>query len=426
MIKLYFPESFGQVDHVGYNHAVSLFNKILGAYITKDPTEADFRVHCNLPWHHNPKDLKKDGLPLIHYTMYESTKVPKSWVKYLNKNVDIVLVPSLWCKKVFIKSGVKKPIHVLSLCYDSDKIKYVKKQNNLGSYVFLWQGVVFDSGGRKGLDVVKKAFLELKRDCMIGSDAKLVLKVKPWKDKPVEIDGIENGQGVVYLQRNLSREQLENLYKKVDCCINPTHGEGFGLIPLEQMAMGKPVIVTDWSMPYLEHDHCYKLKYELKKSPVYFNHKFIAVSLNGMAYNFGGLYNDVVIMPKIRKLMADNKNVVGVYSEGVKPPKLSFLKTLKAKINNWFYYFQKATHFYFDTTRKKHLICGEHPGYDAFVDVEDLKEKMIYCYNNKTIAEDKGFMASHYVERNWGKDRMLRDFENLIPILKQFTEERNG
>ena len=419
-MKLYFPESYNQIDDVGYNHAVSLFNKVLGEYITNDPTKADYRVYCNLPYYDKPKELKTHGLPLLVYTMYESTKVPKSWVKFLNKHSDIVLVPSIWCKEVFINSGVKKPIHVLSLCYDDSKIKFNPKTKNTDEYNFLWQGVALDRFGRKGYDIAIRAFKELKNDNLLGDDCNLILKVKPWKDRPVEINTVKSSSGVIYIQENIKRQELIDLYSAVDCCINPTHGEGFGLIPLEQMAMGKPVLVTNWSMPYIDEQICVPLKYTLKKSCIFFNHKFLTISRNGIAFNFGGLYKDLVLLPKLLTLKPDGKKVIAV-----SPFKIKL--TLKDKIlnrsNNFLRSVQIKFNLFFNYNNKKYLLFAEDPGLDAYVNIEYLKNKMLYCYNNKSLAEDLGFMASEVVKNKWSSHKMLNDFKKLIPILEKYKKE---
>ena len=60
-------------------------------------------------------------------------------------------------------------------------------------------------------------------------------------------------------------ELMSNFFKKVDCFVFPTRGEGFGLTPLEAMATGMPAIVTNWSGPceYMNSDVGWLLDYTL-------------------------------------------------------------------------------------------------------------------------------------------------------------------
>ncbi len=409
-MKLYFPESALSVDHVGYNHAVSLLITALAGNIVGDPKQADYRVYCNLPWHHKPKDLFKDGLPLLVYTMYESTLVPKSWVKFLNKYAAIVCVPSTWCKENFINSGVERPVFVLSLAVNTDTIKPIPKSKEKDLYIYLWQGVAYDPGGRKGVDVVVRAFKELKQEKRLGDNAKLVLKYKPMPDTEFVLDGVEDTFGITYLQRCMSRKELEDLYADVDCCVNPTHGEGFGLIPLEQMAYGKPVILTDYSMPYLNCGYYIPLLFRLEDSCVTWCHKFIKIGLNGIIYNKGGLPKDFIFMPKLLKPKSNGRNIREIMVTGREEKKVSKIKSILIDIYNFIARLQKAIGFYLKPDRKSYCLYQEYQGLDAFVNIKDLKYKMEWCYKNPDSAAEIGRAAAGFVAANWNLNRIRNDF----------------
>jgi len=412
-MRLYFPDSAGQIDWVGYNHAVALFKKALGEHLTDSPEGADYRVYCNLPWYHKPRELKSDGLPLMVYTMYESDRVPSRWVRFLNNHADVVVVPSEWCRWAFEKSGVTAPVHVLSLGYDDERIKKVPKTKSTDEYVFMWQGVAVDPNGRKGYDIAVRAFKELRTEDRLGPDAKLVVKVRPNEHSELEIPNLETTLGVRYIQKDMSRGALIDLYREVDCCLNPTHGEGFGLIPLEQMAMGKPVLVTDWSMPYVQRPYCIPLKYTLKRSPVHWNHLFLAIGIGGIAFNAGGLFRQFRFLPKLLSFVADGRRVVKLMPPGIAPPRIPFWKSVGARLRNLCATLQRVTGLYHKPGRKVLTLFQENPGHDAFVDVEDLKNRMEWCYKNRAAAEDVGFMAHEQVSRFWTLERMRSDFENL-------------
>ena len=415
---LYFPESKDQIDYNGYNNACRLFRKALSFYISDHLKGCDFRAYCNLPWYHNPKELKS-GLPLFVYSMYESTKLPSSWVNFLNKHADVIAVPSEFSKNVFMASGVRKPIGILSLGIDPLEMHPAFKENKDGDYIYLWQGIAYDPNGRKGVDIAVRAFKELRADGLL-SDARLFLKYRP--SGGVIIDGVESPSGITYIQGEFTRERMHNLYSSVDCCLNPTRGEGFGLIPLEQMAMGKPVILTGFSMPYIEHDCCLPIDYKLEKSPISWNHKFVSISKNGIVYNLGGLAKEIHWLPKMLTMKADGNRVESYPVRSIGEQEAFF-----AKINNVLLPIQKRLGLYSNPKWKSITLFQENPGKDATVNVQDLKTKMLWCYNNRHAAELMGYRAREYVLKNWTLERMKKEFtSNILPLLKEHLNGRNS
>jgi hypothetical protein len=407
----YFPESKGQIDTVGYNNAIRLVRKALFSFFTDFRRNADFRMYCNLPWHHNPQQLK-DGKPLFVYTMYESTRVPSGWVRFLNKHADVIAVPSEFCKHAFIASGVKRPIGIMGLGVDPSEMSPAFKTNYRDDYIFLWQGVAYDPNGRKGVDMVVRAFNELRVDGLL-EHARLILKYRPTYG--LVLEGITSPNRITYLQKELTREGIFELYKMVDCCVNPTRGEGFGLIPLEQMAMGKPVILTGFSMPYLEYGSCLAVNYRLEKSPVTWNHKSIILSKNGIAFNLGGLYREFCWLPKLIHKMPDGGRV-----RSIPDRKVSFRDKVIAKINNAAADVQAALHLIPNPKHHGLVFQLEDPGKDATVNLQDLKTKMLWCYNNRREAEKIGIAARQCVMENWTLERIKKDFHNnILPLLEK-------
>ena len=43
------------------------------------------------------------------------------------------------------------------------------------------------------------------------------------------------------------KELIDLFFKRIDCFVFPSRGEGFGLPPMEAMATGVPAITTNWS-----------------------------------------------------------------------------------------------------------------------------------------------------------------------------------
>ena len=71
---------------------------------------------------------------------------------------------------------------------------------------------------------------------------------------------------VTVLDSELPLRDLPKLYKAADAFVLPSRGEGWGRPHVEAMAMGLPVIATNWSGPtaYLDNTVGYPLKYTLQ------------------------------------------------------------------------------------------------------------------------------------------------------------------
>ena len=65
--------------------------------------------------------------------------------------------------------------------------------------------------------------------------------------KAVELDQDERQCKVYLLHGDLTENEMQSLYSKMDCMITTTHGEGFGLPLFEFAQHGKPIIAPDWS-----------------------------------------------------------------------------------------------------------------------------------------------------------------------------------
>lgn len=195
----------------------------------------------------------------VGYTMFETTKLPSSprvWVDVMNKNVDLVLVPAEEVKKVFINSGVKVPVEVVPL-WVNDAYKYVDRPKR-EVFKFLWAGKL-DGFNRKGcLDAVEAFKEEFKNE----PNVRLVIKATTISLTEAKIDEILDDERISFVKGILSRREFMYLFKDADCFVFPTHGEGFGLPPLEAMATGLPTIITDWMgcSEFASNDVCYPIK----------------------------------------------------------------------------------------------------------------------------------------------------------------------
>ena len=171
------------------------------------------------------------GQHRVLFTMWETDTMPDSFKPWFNQ-FDQVLVPCEANLELFSK------YHPITTCVPLgiDLAFWRSGPNPTNTTTFRFQ-----AGGslwhRKGLDLVVKAFNNLKLP-----DAELHIKAAPHAfDTPTEKLGPN-----IYLHRSwLSVEEQRDWFNKADCFVAPARGEGFGLMPLQAIAMGIPTIVSD-------------------------------------------------------------------------------------------------------------------------------------------------------------------------------------
>ena len=162
------------------------------------------------------------------FTMWESTElIPRTvhWGKFY----DQIIVPS------------KHNLELFSRYFDV--VDYVP----LGVNHSIWKPTPrpenkrfrFHAGGsqwlRKGLDIVLEAFK------LADLDAELHLKPNPEAHGVPPLQLPDN----VYMHRNwFTSQETFDWFNQADCYVAATRGEGFGLMPLQAMAMGIPVLMN--------------------------------------------------------------------------------------------------------------------------------------------------------------------------------------
>lgn len=97
-------------------------------------------------------------------------------------------------------------------------------------------------GGRKGVDLAFKAFREVFYSggtcSVVGPRPQLIMKSLRGHDKFF-------GNNVTHVTGRLDPIPERDLYANAHCYLQPSRGEGFGLQPLQAMALGRPTILTD-------------------------------------------------------------------------------------------------------------------------------------------------------------------------------------
>lgn len=250
-----------------------------------------------------PVAVARDGGALVRVgrTMFESDRLPAGWSERLN-GMDEVWVPTAFAARIFADGGV-----------DSAKIRVVPEPvDALGEFSpaagelvkhrvlpprgpkhvtrFLFVGK-FER--RKGIDILLAAYATAFLDAPERAELfVLTAAYHSTADFDAEIARVwsglvckktEHAAGAkrqthsplcirpeiaaapprVRLLSAVSQMDLPGVYASVDALVQPSRGEGWGRPHVEAMAMGLPVIATNWSGPtaFLTQENGYLLPY---------------------------------------------------------------------------------------------------------------------------------------------------------------------
>jgi glycosyltransferase involved in cell wall biosynthesis len=181
---------------------------------------------------------------------WELPEFPEEWVSEFSF-VDEVWTHSRFSQEsISLKSPVpvvRMPVPVLVGPVGSHSRSYFNLPER--SFLFLAMCDARSVLERKNPLGVLRAFKKAFRgdDRSVG----LLLKISNPDYQPHRIKSLmEESLGydnVFFIHRTMDRQELTSLITIADCFVSLHRAEGFGLGPAEAMALGKPVIVTNWS-----------------------------------------------------------------------------------------------------------------------------------------------------------------------------------
>lgn len=183
----------------------------------------------------------------IGYTPWESTKVPDRWKDYMNA-CDEIWTTSDWCANVFEDNGFKD---VKVYPHGIEDIWVPKRREESKTIKFLHIG---EPAPRKAGQMVVDAFTDV-----FGEDPRYSLTIKGYHSNTTRIyDNIvdrriiglpdEKYSNIKIITKEISDDELVQLYHDHDVLVYPSYGEGFGFIPLQALATGMPTICTaEWA-----------------------------------------------------------------------------------------------------------------------------------------------------------------------------------
>lgn len=237
----------------GYGYATDcMLNSLdsLGYQVSPNDSSADVEIWFDQPQHWKfSKDTYKIG-----YHPWESTLLKEGWAEIMNE-CDEIWTPSPLIADWYTRyAGVRVPVYVYE--HGIEHVWQPRKREVTDRVKFLHVGAeATRKGGWDTVRAFRLAFPE--RD-----DVELTLKMisSSW-------NGIPRLGRVNYINEKYSFNQLQDLFYDHHAYVYPSHGEGFGLTPLQAMATGMPTITLPGWAPYKDYlDPCLEIGHKMYKS----------------------------------------------------------------------------------------------------------------------------------------------------------------
>lgn len=205
---------------------------------------------------------------LIGYWWWEFEVLPNYWIMLANGFDEI------WCSSQFVYGA-------LARCITKPTVRYVPQlmsrpaanKSNSGRYAadglftVLAAADLKSTTARKNPEGAVRAFRAAFGD---ASDKRLIVKVSGAASRPDEVRKLERSIGgmrnVVLETETLSAENFSSLLSRADVFLSLHRSEGLGLIMIEAMLLGKPVVATAWSggLDFMNHTNAGLVGYRLR------------------------------------------------------------------------------------------------------------------------------------------------------------------
>lgn len=194
---------------------------------------------------------KNKETKIIFIQPWEFTKAPFEWQYKFETFADSLIVPSNFCATTFKQGGIDpKKLFVVPNGYDPNVFnREIAPCTDFGidpdRFNFVYVG---NSQWRKGLDILlgiwHKVFKKYDKATLIIKDNPAIYGTNNIINGVIKSQFHTECGEIIYLDENLSQEQMASIFKASKVVLHPYRAEGFGMHVQEAMACGAFPIVS--------------------------------------------------------------------------------------------------------------------------------------------------------------------------------------
>lgn len=205
----------------------------------------------------------------VGYWLWELPELPDEYCLGLN------IFQEIWSASGFCTAALEKKIVIPSLTVPlyaaHDRTVFANSRNYFGidekPFLFMFAYDCDSFISRKNPQAVVDAFMKAfsPEDEQVGLILKLIAAERN-KEHLCKLQQLLSPyKNIYYIDKFLTDKEMRTLIKASDAVVSLHRSEGFGLLPLEAMSLGVPVIATAWSgnMEYMTHMNAALVDYKL-------------------------------------------------------------------------------------------------------------------------------------------------------------------
>lgn len=219
---------------------------------------------------------ESDTTKIVYMQPWEYPKALFEWQYKFETFADAVILPSNYCTQVFLKGGIN-PSKITTIPYGYDTEVFNREPGNsvehfgidTSKFNFIYVG---NTQWRKGLDILLNAW---SRTFSRADNARLIIKnnsrvygASNIVQELIDLEYKTKCAPIIYIDEELSANEMADLYKASKILVHPYRAEGFGMHVQEAIACGcVPIVPTGGPTDdFIPQDKGFRL--EVQQTPV--------------------------------------------------------------------------------------------------------------------------------------------------------------